>query len=162
LKNALSYYCSSCCKFRSLSIGYWKTIGHIHMCVYRNEIKVTYKRSQAANICCQTLITIFSPVGRSLLSSKLWQPINSIICFLVALKQNRSEMEWLRATDWVSNLLGVFGLKSNPLWFQFEKIQVLSYMPGLPDFLDTIYQNGGKYTKLSQHYQMAIKFTKVP
>jgi hypothetical protein len=27
-------------------------------------------------------------------------------------------------------------------------------------FLDTIYQNEVKYTKLPQHYQMAIKYTK--
>jgi hypothetical protein len=28
-------------------------------------------------------------------------------------------------------------------------------------FLDTIYQNGVKYTKLSQHFQMIIKYTKM-
>jgi hypothetical protein len=40
--------------------------------------------------------------------------------------------------------------------------------PGLPDFLDTIYQNGEKYTKIPQHYvpnghkvyQMAVKYSK--
>jgi hypothetical protein len=33
---------------------------------------------------------------------------------------------------------------------------------GLPDFLDTIYQNSEKYTKVAQHYQMTIKYTKWP
>jgi hypothetical protein len=33
---------------------------------------------------------------------------------------------------------------------------------GCQIFLDTIYQNEGKYTKLPQHYQMAIKYTKWP
>jgi hypothetical protein len=33
---------------------------------------------------------------------------------------------------------------------------------GCQIFLDTVYQNGGKYTKLPQHYQMAIKNTKWP
>jgi hypothetical protein len=31
---------------------------------------------------------------------------------------------------------------------------------GCQIFLDTINQNEGKYTKLSQHYQVAIKYTK--
>jgi hypothetical protein len=35
-------------------------------------------------------------------------------------------------------------------------------VPGLPDFIDTIFQNGGKYTKLSQNYQRTIKYTKWP
>jgi hypothetical protein len=30
---------------------------------------------------------------------------------------------------------------------------------GLPDFFDTIYQNGGKYTTLSLIYKMAQKYT---
>jgi uncharacterized radical SAM superfamily Fe-S cluster-containing enzyme len=29
-------------------------------------------------------------------------------------------------------------------------------------FLDTMYQNGEKYTKLSQHYKMTAKYTKRP
>jgi hypothetical protein len=36
-------------------------------------------------------------------------------------------------------------------------------MQTLPDFFDTIYQNGGKYTKLPQlyeMYQMAVKYSK--
>jgi hypothetical protein len=33
---------------------------------------------------------------------------------------------------------------------------------GCQIFLDTIYQNGEKYTKFPQHYQMAIKYTKWP
>jgi hypothetical protein len=32
---------------------------------------------------------------------------------------------------------------------------------GCQIFLDTIYQNVGKYTKLPQHYQMAIKIYKM-
>jgi hypothetical protein len=31
---------------------------------------------------------------------------------------------------------------------------------GCQIFLDTIYKNEGKYTKLPQHYQMTIKYTK--
>jgi hypothetical protein len=31
--------------------------------------------------------------------------------------------------------------------------------PGLPDFLDIIYQKGEKYTILPLNYQMAIKYT---
>jgi hypothetical protein len=31
---------------------------------------------------------------------------------------------------------------------------------GCQIFLDTSYQNGGKYTRLPQHYQIAIKYTK--
>jgi hypothetical protein len=38
----------------------------------------------------------------------------------------------------------------------------LRFLSGLPDFLDAINQNGGKYTNLPQHYQMAIKYTKWP
>jgi hypothetical protein len=33
---------------------------------------------------------------------------------------------------------------------------------GCQIFLYTIHQNKGKYTKLLQHYQMAIKYTKWP
>jgi hypothetical protein len=32
---------------------------------------------------------------------------------------------------------------------------------GCQIFLDTIYQNEGKYTKLPHHHQMAIKYTKL-
>jgi hypothetical protein len=31
---------------------------------------------------------------------------------------------------------------------------------GCQIFLDTIYQNEGKYTKLQEHYQMTLKYTK--
>jgi hypothetical protein len=35
-----------------------------------------------------------------------------------------------------------------------------TYTQGCQIFLDTTYQNEGKYTKLPQHYQMVIKYTK--
>jgi hypothetical protein len=39
---------------------------------------------------------------------------------------------------------------------------IQTFGPGLPDFFDKMYQNGGKYTKLPLNYQMAIKYTKWP
>jgi hypothetical protein len=47
-----------------------------------------------------------------------------------------------------------------PLILQIDFFSLHSFQAGLPDFIDTIYQNDGKYTKLPQHYQMALKYTK--
>jgi hypothetical protein len=33
---------------------------------------------------------------------------------------------------------------------------------GCQIYLDTIYQNGGKFTKLPEHYQMVVRYTKWP
>jgi hypothetical protein len=35
-------------------------------------------------------------------------------------------------------------------------------MQGCQSFLDKIYQNGGKYTKMALNYQMAVKYSKWP
>jgi hypothetical protein len=40
--------------------------------------------------------------------------------------------------------------------------QVKGALAGLPDFPYTIYQNGGKYTKLPLDYQIAIQYNKWP
>jgi hypothetical protein len=42
----------------------------------------------------------------------------------------------------------------------FSREANLQFGSGLPDFPYLIYQNGGKYTRLPQNYQMAINYTK--
>jgi hypothetical protein len=44
----------------------------------------------------------------------------------------------------------------------FAQLFFIKRVQGCQILLDTIYQNEGKYTKLPQHYQMAIKYTKWP
>jgi hypothetical protein len=46
------------------------------------------------------------------------------------------------------------------LGVDFKNVKKMNLAQGCQIFLGTIYQNEGKYTKLPQHYQMAIKYTK--
>jgi hypothetical protein len=72
---------------------------------------------------------------------------------VTSLAQNKQKLEKRQAMA-VYYFGGQFTTKINR-WPQLLK------QSGLPDF-DTIYQNGEKYTKLPQHYQMAIKYNKWP
>jgi hypothetical protein len=44
--------------------------------------------------------------------------------------------------------------------FLEEMCLKLKLLNSVARFFDTIYQKGGKYTKLPQHYQTAVKYSK--
>jgi hypothetical protein len=59
-------------------------------------------------------------------------------------------------TDGSRRLFAITGLKNG------KEYQVSSQIQSCQIFLDTIYQNGGKYTKFKINYQLAVKYTKWP